>query len=149
MPATIKTEVRKQATPSEAVEPAAREIAMKAADAGYEVALERVPYGATGELQRGLHPPEEQPDGSVWIWSSAPHTLPVEFGSRPHWPPIAPLKHWARIVLGDESAAYAVQHAIAQRGTPAQPFMRPAAERIRQFLSATQFRVTVQKYLPP
>ena len=41
----------------------------------------------------------------------------VEFGTRPHFPPIAPLKLWARRKLGDEGAAYAVQKAIGKRGT--------------------------------
>jgi hypothetical protein len=41
----------------------------------------------------------------------------VEEGTRPHWPPIAPLKIWALRKLGDEGAAYAVQRKIAKRGT--------------------------------
>ena len=41
----------------------------------------------------------------------------VEYGTRPHWAPIAPLKHWAARVLGDESAAYAVRWKIKREGT--------------------------------
>jgi len=41
----------------------------------------------------------------------------VEFGTRPHWVPIEPLKLWARRKLGDESIAYAVQRKIARVGT--------------------------------
>ena len=43
----------------------------------------------------------------------------VEEGARPHWAPIGPLKAWARLKFGDERAAYAVQRAIALRGTRA------------------------------
>lgn len=43
----------------------------------------------------------------------------VEHGARPHWAPIGPLKAWARLKFGDERAAYAVQRAIALRGTRA------------------------------
>lgn len=43
----------------------------------------------------------------------------VEHGSRPHWAPIGPLKAWAAKKLGDERAAYALQRAIAVRGTRA------------------------------
>jgi len=56
----------------------------------------------------------------------APYARPVEFGSRPHWAPIAPLKAWARRVLGHERAGYAVQRVIARRGTRARPFFGPA-----------------------
>jgi len=43
--------------------------------------------------------------------------IPIEYGTAPHWVPIAPLKLWAKRVFGDESVAYAVQKAIARRGT--------------------------------
>lgn len=55
----------------------------------------------------------------------------VEFGTGPHWPPLAPLKEWARLVLGDESAAYAIALKIAQKGTDAQPYLRPALDLAR------------------
>lgn len=43
----------------------------------------------------------------------------IEHGARPHWAPIGPLKAWARLKFGDERAAYAIQRAIAVRGTRA------------------------------
>ena len=51
------------------------------------------------------------------VSSPLSYALPVETGSRPHWAPIGPLKLWAKRILGDEAAAYAVQWAIARRGT--------------------------------
>ncbi len=47
----------------------------------------------------------------------------VERGSRPHWPPRAPLEGWAR---RHGVPVYAVQRAIARRGTRARPFLVPA-----------------------
>lgn len=41
----------------------------------------------------------------------------VEHGTPPHWAPIDPLKLWATRVLGNERIGYAVQRAIAARGT--------------------------------
>ena len=41
----------------------------------------------------------------------------TEIGSPPHFAPIEPLKEWARLKLGDERAAYAVQKKIAREGT--------------------------------
>lgn len=55
----------------------------------------------------------------------------VEYGSQPHWAPIKPLKTWAQQVLGDERLAYAVQWAIARRGTRAQPYFGPAVQEMR------------------
>lgn len=60
----------------------------------------------------------------------------VEFGTRPHWPPIGALTRWGR---RHGIPAFLVARAIAQRGTKAQPFFRPAIERsmaaIQGFLS--------------
>ena len=41
----------------------------------------------------------------------------VEQGTRPHWPPIKPLKLWALRKLLDERIGYAVQWKIARSGT--------------------------------
>lgn len=149
MPVRVRTRVRRNAKASTAVSPGLKDAQMQAAGAGFEVAMDRVPYGATGDLQRGLHEPEyDDATGRVWWGSSAPHTLPVEYGSRPHWPPIDPLKRWARVVLGDESAAYAVQQAIAQNGTPPQPFIRPGVDRMRAVLRGTGITTFIERHIP-
>ena len=49
----------------------------------------------------------------------------VEFGTRPHFPPVEALRGWAR---RHRQNPWAVAMAIAKRGTRAQPFMRPGAE---------------------
>lgn len=59
------------------------------------------------------------------VSSFLPYLVYVEEGTRPHTPPIAPLKRWARAVLGREDAAYAVRNKIRRRGTrPQRPFKR-------------------------
>jgi hypothetical protein len=50
----------------------------------------------------------------------------VEVGTRPHWPPAAPLRGWAR---RHGLSVYVVQRAIARRGTRRRPFLVPALER--------------------
>lgn len=53
----------------------------------------------------------------------------VEFGTKPHFPPPKALELWCQRVLGaddPERAAYLVARAISQRGTKAQPHLRPA-----------------------
>lgn len=60
----------------------------------------------------------------------------VEFGTRPHRPPIAPIKRWVwlkRRGLGVtekevNSVAWAIVEKIARVGTRKHPFLRPAAE---------------------
>lgn len=58
--------------------------------------------------------------------SNALYSEAVEYGTRPFYAPIQPLKDWARLKLGDESIGYAVQKKIAREGIKASPFMRPA-----------------------
>lgn len=56
------------------------------------------------------------------VATSALHAIPVEIGTRPHFPPLAPLKHWAKVKLGlsdDEAgaAAIGIQRKIGREGT--------------------------------
>lgn len=66
------------------------------------------------------------------VVASAPYARAVEFGSRPHFPPVEPLERWAQkhpkpggYEPGD---GYAIAVAISKRGTTAQPFLFPALE---------------------
>ena len=54
------------------------------------------------------------------VFSPLAYVSHVEFGTRPHWVPIRPLKLWAKRKFGDENIAYAVRAVIAKRGTRAQ-----------------------------
>jgi hypothetical protein len=51
----------------------------------------------------------------------------IEFGTAPHFPPVAPLEEWARR-HGMPGAGFAIARAISKRGTKAQPFLFPAYE---------------------
>lgn len=57
--------------------------------------------------------------GKIQMAGTSPHVYAnyVEFGTRPHWPPIGPLKLWALRKFGDERMAYIVQQRIAFIGT--------------------------------
>lgn len=57
------------------------------------------------------------------------HGEPVEFGTKPHFPPIDPLAWWAEKKLGlsgdaARSAAFAIAHSIARRGTEGHAMFR-------------------------
>jgi phage gpG-like protein len=71
----------------------------------------------------------------------APH---VEYGTRPHFPPIKAIREWAGRVLGDEGAAFPVARAIAKKGTKAQPFLRPALDENRKRL-VKMYHDTIRK----
>lgn len=67
------------------------------------------------------------------LTSRAPYSAAMEYGTKPFYAPIDPLEGWAKRVLGDESAAYAIRAKIAKVGIRAQPFMRPALHQVQNF----------------
>jgi hypothetical protein len=62
------------------------------------------------------------------VGSNAEHALPVEMGSRPHFPPVSAITPWAE---AHGIAPFAVAVGISRHGTKAQPFMVPALENSR------------------
>ena len=71
----------------------------------------------TGALEKSVGHEVSMWRMQVAIEPTAKHTLYVYKGTRPHWAPIAPLKRWAAVKLGDEQAGYAVQRSIKEYGT--------------------------------
>jgi hypothetical protein len=55
----------------------------------------------------------------------------VEFGTRPHFPPLEPIREWCRRHSIPEEAAYAIALKISRTGQPARPFLFPAYEQER------------------
>lgn len=82
------------------------------------------------------------------IGTPSPYGAPVEFGTRPHWAPIEPLKLWAKRKLDDESLAYAVQRKIARVGTKGSFMFKMAFQsmkgRVRKLFKDSQ-SVTLKK----
>ena len=58
----------------------------------------------------------------------------VEYGTNPHWPPLDPIKTWAKKVLGDERLGFVVAKKIAKKGTSPQPFLRPAFDKSKSYI---------------
>ena len=65
--------------------------------------------------------------------SGASYSAAMEYGSRPYYAPIQPLKDWARRKFGDEKIGYAVQAKIAKSGIKSSPYMRPALNMTKNF----------------
>lgn len=71
-----------------------------------------------------------------WVLVGAKYGGYVEFGTRPHMPPVEPLKQWAKRKLGDEKLGYPVALKIKKEGTKPQPYLYPAMEQNRDKLVA-------------
>jgi hypothetical protein len=69
------------------------------------------------------------------------YSLPVETGSRPHFPPVAPLILWAqrKFSVTDKEArsiGFLVARAISRRGTPPVEMARKAIDSVRGAIEA-------------
>jgi hypothetical protein len=110
-------------------------------------AKKNCPVGITGGLRQGIHADLMPEEFRAQVAAHSPGfgdtTLAecVEFGTRPHMPPVQALVPWVEVKLNPESdtsggdnedevlaAAWALAMKIKAEGTPAQPFMFPAAE---------------------
>lgn len=99
------------------------------------------PVGATAKARQGVVSSAEVKfngdiEGHVDYVAPASYIVFADQGTRPHWPPYAPIAYWAQRVLGDISAAGAIMRSIARRGTKAQRFVeRTAVENTYQAVS--------------
>lgn len=72
------------------------------------------------------------------VFSPLNYAVPVELGTKPHFPPLAPLRDWAEKKLGvskseSRGVAFLIARKIAAKGTPAQrPFETGATKNAQQ-----------------
>jgi hypothetical protein len=71
------------------------------------------------------------------LYSDNPIMLYLEEGTRPHMPPVEPIKPWAAQFLGDPQLAWAVAMAIARRGTPARHIFADALAEVEPTIVPT------------
>jgi len=119
---------------SEDVLQAHRERIKEAADLGFSVSQERVPFD-TGKLKASGFAPEFR-DEDVVFGYTARQAAPMEFGTEPgHTPPIEPLKRGAERIGKDPGfGVWVATEKIPAEGVDAQPYLRPAAERMGPWL---------------
>ena len=93
---------------------------------------------SSGDLRRSWQILSVEDGGErVVIGSPLEHALWVQTGRRPYpndrsrWPPIAPLRVWARRKLNAESAAYAIRHTIGTEGIEPNDYVGRAIDRLR------------------
>lgn len=97
------------------------------------------------------HLPQVIPGGVIGIvGTSKEYALPVELGTRPHFPPIAPIELWVQTKLGLEgkeakSVAIAIVKTIGKRGTKGakmfQNTFNATEEQLKQILTQAVQRI--------
>ena len=110
----------------------AKRVLMKSMFKMEELAVNKAPVH-TGFLRQNINLFPQILNANYELKSNALYSEAMEYGTRPFYAPIAPLKEWARLKLGDESIGYAVQKKIAKTGIKSQPFMRPSFWEVRSF----------------
>jgi hypothetical protein len=80
----------------------------------------------TGRLRSSIKIEEYANGFARKVGSDLKYAPSIEYGSRPHFPPLAPIREWCRRHGIPESKAYPIALAISKRGTPAMPFLEPA-----------------------
>ena len=101
------------------------------------------PVGAYGKLRDSVNL-IYLPFGFRVKWT-APYAEAVQYGTKPHWVPIAPLIDWVRVKLGsvDRALPYKVQAKIARAGTRGKHYLEPIRSKVYQSASGI-FRARMQ-----
>jgi len=88
--------------------------------------LKQIDAYDTGTLYDSVDIASDRGGLIVVVGTAAKQGVFVEFGTRPHFPPLDPIRAWCvRKGLG-AAAAYPVARKIAERGTPERPWLYPA-----------------------
>ena len=124
-----------------------------AADLGFSVSQERVPH-ERGTLKASGFPPEWRGEDIVFGYT-AEYAEPMENGTGPFTPPLEPLLRWADRVFSPQRTAdevledleqngwhpgifthpgAAIWSKIRSKGIQPQPYLNPAANRMRPWL---------------
>lgn len=145
----VSTKVQTDKDAATAVQQGVQDALLDAMGAGFNRSQDIIAAEATDRgtlLQSGI-PPKVLPDGSVISGYAAQHAPFVDKGTRPHWAPAAPLVAWARRVLGEEEAGYAVQRKIAEEGTEGVRFMERFVTTVQARLNARGISASIEEHL--
>lgn len=97
--------------------------------AGYRGSIAAIPPYMNGDILTG------------GVGTSAPYAVPVELGTRPHFPPVQPIADWVRAKLGEKdpdaarSIAYCIARKIAAHGTEGQHIFKRALDAAQEQLA--------------
>jgi len=71
-------------------------------------------------------------ENKYYVGTNVNYAMDIQMGTEPFYPPIEPLRRWARLKLGSEKLGYAVQQKIGQEGISKNPYVDRAVENIKQ-----------------
>jgi HK97 gp10 family phage protein len=83
---------------------------------------------ASGDLLGSIQSSVSDDGLTVAVGSTSKYAPYVEFGTRPHWPPVSAIARWCVLKGIPVTAAFPIARKISEVGTPEQPFLRPAAK---------------------
>lgn len=114
-----------------------------------------VGVGGAGGLRGSIAGIPPHMDGETLtggVGSNSPYAVPVELGSRPHFPPVQPLEDWVRAKLGEHDPdaargiAFCIARKIAAHGTEGRFFFEQTLETNRDQIAGI-FDGAVQRAL--
>lgn len=107
----------------------------QAGQLGFAVSQEEVPVDR-GKLKQSGFPPEWRGDTLVFGYT-AEYAEDMEFGTEPgHSPPTDELMRWAERIGKDPGfGAWVANVKIPQEGVTAQPYLKPASERMQAWVA--------------
>lgn len=109
----------------------AKRVLMKSMFKMEELAVNNAPSN-DGFLRQNISLFPQLLSEEYFLTSNASYSAAMEYGTRPFYAPIKPLKKWAAKKIGNEDIAYAIRAKIAKEGIKAQPFMRPALFQVKE-----------------
>lgn len=80
----------------------------------------------TGDLYDSIEVTISPKGLSIGVGSTSPYAPFVEFGTRPHFPPLEPIRRWCASRGLPVTAAFPIARKISEVGTPERPFLYPA-----------------------
>jgi HK97 gp10 family phage protein len=81
---------------------------------------------ATGAMSKDIQMRSSKGGAVYAVGCMATYAPYVEFGTKPHFPPLEAIRQWCAVRGIDVKLAYPIARAIARRGIPARPFLYPA-----------------------
>lgn len=90
--------------------------------------LTDLPAVDTGRLRASIGIDSFEQGLARRVGSNLNYAAAIEFGQKPHFPPLEPIRQWCKRHGIDEGMAYVIARKISQTGQPAKPYLFPAYE---------------------
>jgi len=82
----------------------------------------------TGKLAQSITVKVEKEKKQATVGTNLVYGPAIEYGTKPHFPPVEPLEEWARLKLHVEGIGFLIAQKISKFGTVGTPYLRPAED---------------------